>query len=200
MAQLNYPYAPDHCQPGERVVFNTLKQYLSNDYQAWYEPTLYGERHSSRPDFVVLGRDRHGFQHMPLPGDLDMAAVMAHLRERLPAVPVLALTIHDTADRDALDRTIGRLVDVYGRVARVILDMAREEGRRLKDGRIAFRRATHQEIANRIGTTRETVTRMLKDLERQEQLCFQCHLNSQLVVERHRKSISEYRPGDDLRR
>ena len=59
------------------------------------------------------------------------------------------------------------LLDVYGRVARVILDMARDEGRRLKDGRIAFRRATHQEIANRIGTTRETVTRMLKDLERQ---------------------------------
>ena len=59
------------------------------------------------------------------------------------------------------------LLDVYGRVARVIVDMAREEGRRLRDGRIAFRRATHQEIANRIGTTRETVTRMLKDLERQ---------------------------------
>jgi CRP/FNR family transcriptional regulator, cyclic AMP receptor protein len=59
------------------------------------------------------------------------------------------------------------LLDVYGRVARVILDMARDEGRRLKDGRITFRRATHQEIANRIGTTRETVTRMLKDLERQ---------------------------------
>jgi CRP-like cAMP-binding protein len=58
------------------------------------------------------------------------------------------------------------LLDVYGRVARVMLDMAREEGKRLKDGRIAFRRATHQEIANRIGTTRETVTRMLKDLER----------------------------------
>lgn len=59
------------------------------------------------------------------------------------------------------------LLDVYGRVARVIVDMARDEGKRLKDGRIAFRRATHQEIANRIGTTRETVTRMLKDLERQ---------------------------------
>ena len=59
------------------------------------------------------------------------------------------------------------LLDVYGRVARVIVDMAREDGKRLRDGRIAFRRATHQEIANRIGTTRETVTRMLKDLERQ---------------------------------
>jgi CRP-like cAMP-binding protein len=60
------------------------------------------------------------------------------------------------------------LLDVYGRVANVILEMAREEGRRLKDGRVVFRRATHQEIANRIGTSRETVTRMLKDLERQE--------------------------------
>jgi CRP-like cAMP-binding protein len=59
------------------------------------------------------------------------------------------------------------LLDVYGRVARVILEMAGEDGRRLKDGSIAFRRATHQEIANRIGTTRETVTRMLKDLQRQ---------------------------------
>jgi CRP/FNR family cyclic AMP-dependent transcriptional regulator len=59
------------------------------------------------------------------------------------------------------------LLDVYGRVARVLMDMARDEGRRLKDGQIAFRRATHQEIANRIGTTRETVTRMMKDLERQ---------------------------------
>jgi CRP/FNR family transcriptional regulator/CRP/FNR family cyclic AMP-dependent transcriptional regulator len=59
------------------------------------------------------------------------------------------------------------LLDVYGRVARVIVDLARDEGRRLKDGKIAFHRPTHQEIANRIGTTRETVTRMLKDLSRQ---------------------------------
>ncbi len=50
------------------------------------------------------------------------------------------------------------LLDVYGRVARVLLDMARDEGKRLRDGSIQFRRATHQEIANRIGTTRETVT------------------------------------------
>src|SRR4029078_35128 len=59
------------------------------------------------------------------------------------------------------------LLDVYGRVARVIVDTARDEGKRLKDARLPSRPATHQEIANRIGTTRETVTRMLKDLERQ---------------------------------
>jgi CRP/FNR family transcriptional regulator/CRP/FNR family cyclic AMP-dependent transcriptional regulator len=58
------------------------------------------------------------------------------------------------------------LLDVYGRVASVILEMANDEGKRLRDGRVSMRRATHQEIANRIGTTRETVTRMLKDLER----------------------------------
>ncbi len=59
------------------------------------------------------------------------------------------------------------LLDVYGRVARVLVELARDEGKRLKDGRIAFHRPTHQEMANRIGTTRETVTRMLKDLQRQ---------------------------------
>ena len=59
------------------------------------------------------------------------------------------------------------LLDVYGRVARVIVELGREDGKRLKDGRISFQRPTHQEIANRIGTTRETVTRMLKDLQRQ---------------------------------
>jgi len=64
--------------------------------------------------------------------------------------------------KDVVQRLRGR-VPMTG----FVTEELREEGRRLKDGRIAFRRATHQEIANRIGTTRETVTRMLKDLERQ---------------------------------
>jgi CRP/FNR family transcriptional regulator/CRP/FNR family cyclic AMP-dependent transcriptional regulator len=59
------------------------------------------------------------------------------------------------------------LLDVYGRVAGVLLEMARENGVRLKDGRIRFRRPTHQEIANMIGATRETVSRTISDLHRQ---------------------------------
>ncbi len=59
------------------------------------------------------------------------------------------------------------LLDVYGRVAGVLLEMARENGIRLKDGRIRFRRPTHQEIANMIGATRETVSRTISDLHRQ---------------------------------
>lgn len=66
------------------------------------------------------------------------------------------------------NRKIGNLalLDVYGRLARILMDFAKLEGRRLDDGRIAFRRPTHQAIANMIGTSRETVTRTLGDLHR----------------------------------
>ncbi|MGH9336323.1 MAG: Crp/Fnr family transcriptional regulator, partial [Vicinamibacteria bacterium] len=67
------------------------------------------------------------------------------------------------------NQQIGNLAlhDVYGRVARVLLEMASASGSRGEDGRVAFRRPTHQEIANMIGATRETVSRMISDLNRQ---------------------------------
>lgn len=58
------------------------------------------------------------------------------------------------------------LLDVYGRVARVLLDMAQEQGTTRADGTVAFRRPTHQEIASTIGTSRETVSRTLSDLQK----------------------------------
>lgn len=57
------------------------------------------------------------------------------------------------------------LLDVYGRVARVLAEIGEEEGKRLKDGRVVIRRPTHMDIAHRIGSSRETVTRMMRDLE-----------------------------------
>jgi CRP/FNR family transcriptional regulator, cyclic AMP receptor protein len=62
------------------------------------------------------------------------------------------------------------LLDVYGRVARVIQELAEEEGKRLKDGRVVVRRPTHMDIAHRIGSSRETVTRMMRDLEESGQI------------------------------
>lgn len=56
------------------------------------------------------------------------------------------------------------LLDVYGRVAHVITDLAQDEGKRLKDGRIQLKLPPHREIANMIGTSRETVTRVLTGL------------------------------------
>jgi CRP/FNR family cyclic AMP-dependent transcriptional regulator len=52
------------------------------------------------------------------------------------------------------------LLDVYGRVAKTLLGMAHES-----DGRMVIEnRPTQQEIANRIGASREMVARILKDL------------------------------------
>lgn len=59
------------------------------------------------------------------------------------------------------------LLDVLGRIARLLLECAHKEGRRLVDGSTVFRRPTHQEIASMVGTSRETVSRMIGDLSRE---------------------------------
>lgn len=51
------------------------------------------------------------------------------------------------------------LLDVYGRVARVLQTHSKEE-----NGRLITERLTHQEIANMVGASREMVSRILKDL------------------------------------
>ncbi len=61
-----------------------------------------------------------------------------------------------------LTRTIGSLalLDVYGRVARLLLDNAAEENGTL----VVAERMTQQELAKRIGASREVVSRILTDL------------------------------------
>ena len=88
--------------------------------------------------------------------------------EKRPRVAINLLSALSDRLRKA-NHQIGSLalLDVYGRVAGVLLEMARDTGIRLKDGRIRFRRPTHQEIANMIGATRETVSRTISDLHRQ---------------------------------
>ena len=52
------------------------------------------------------------------------------------------------------------LLDVYGRVARLLLEMAVE-----KDGRLQFpEKITQQEIAERVGASRDMVSRIFRDL------------------------------------
>lgn len=54
------------------------------------------------------------------------------------------------------------LLDVYGRLARTLLQMAEE-----KDGRLLVQnKPTHQDLANMIGASREMATRLLRDLTR----------------------------------
>ena len=57
------------------------------------------------------------------------------------------------------------LQDVGGRLARYLIRLADESGKPPVEGFFIVSRPTHQEIANSIGATRETVTRMLKQFE-----------------------------------
>jgi CRP/FNR family cyclic AMP-dependent transcriptional regulator len=51
------------------------------------------------------------------------------------------------------------MLDVYGRVARVLLELAVE-----KDGRLVIEKLTQKDIANRVGASREMINRILRDL------------------------------------
>lgn len=63
--------------------------------------------------------------------------------------------------RDA-DRKISSLalLDVYGRIAQLLLELATREGNLL----VVAERLSQQEIANRIGASREMVSKIMKDL------------------------------------
>ena len=54
------------------------------------------------------------------------------------------------------------LMDVYGRVARAIVELAEKDGTK-KGTDYIIERPTHQNLANMAGTTRETVSRVLRD-------------------------------------
>lgn len=56
-------------------------------------------------------------------------------------------------------------MDVAGRLARYLLDLARDHGQKLGNGWIVVRRPTHADIAHSIGTSRETVSRMINEFE-----------------------------------
>jgi CRP/FNR family cyclic AMP-dependent transcriptional regulator len=104
-------------------------------------------------EFVVINKD--DFKRF-LSQNFDMAlAFMKELVRRL---------------REA-DKKIESLalMDVYGRVARVLLDMAEET----VDGKLIIkRRLTKQDIARMIGASREMVSRVMKDLVEMEHVSF----------------------------
>ena len=59
------------------------------------------------------------------------------------------------------------LSDVTGRITQTLLQLAEEQGKPTPEGVLVKDRPTHQELANMSGTTRETVSRVLKRLEQQ---------------------------------
>ncbi|MEK7704369.1 MAG: Crp/Fnr family transcriptional regulator [Myxococcota bacterium] len=73
------------------------------------------------------------------------------------------------------DEVIGNLalLDVYARVARVLIDLGHREGERADDGVLIRERPTQQDLAAMIGTSRETVSRALSEFQRRGFLSMQ---------------------------
>lgn len=89
--------------------------------------------------------------------------LLQHLREH----PEFALELISKVIRRARAATLSAkqmaLNDAYGRLVSLLNGMARPQ----PDGSVAItERLTHQEIANRLGCSREMVSRLMKDLER----------------------------------
>jgi CRP/FNR family cyclic AMP-dependent transcriptional regulator len=86
------------------------------------------------------------------------------LKQAIVADPDLAMSlIEELIDRARIATdTIKNLalMDVYGRVARLLLSLARE-----RDGKLVVpERLTQQDIADRVGASRDMISRIFKDL------------------------------------
>jgi CRP/FNR family cyclic AMP-dependent transcriptional regulator len=64
------------------------------------------------------------------------------------------------------------MMSVYGRVADILLQLAREQGERSGSMIVIPNRPTHQVIADMAGTSRETVSRILSQLHKKQYITF----------------------------
>ena len=91
----------------------------------------------------------------------------ASLREHLAEEPEFALELVAQVIRRARAATETArnmaLLDVYGRV---IVTLESQQGPAKPDAPIVLTQITHQNIASRVGASREMVSRLLKDLEK----------------------------------
>ncbi len=127
---------------------------------------------------VVLGTQGAGeyFGEMVLDGGPRSASVMTLEPSRFLVIPknkvrdflrgqpdfairLIEKLIHRSRSLTASVKNLA-LMDVYGRVARLLLELAEDEG-----GKLVIReKLTQQDIASRIGASREMVSKILNDL------------------------------------
>ena len=149
---------------------------------------LYGE--SGREVILTIFRDGDFFGEMSLlDGQPRSANVIAlestrvlvlsrddfvHHLEQRPSTALKVLAEMCLRLRRA-DDIIGNLalLDVYGRVARILIEMAKNEGESQDEGILIKERPTQQDLASMIGTTRETVSRVLSEFQRRGFLSMQ---------------------------
>jgi CRP/FNR family transcriptional regulator, cyclic AMP receptor protein len=97
---------------------------------------------------------------------IERAAFLGCLRAH-PSIG-LRLALELTRRLDTVSQQLAELVmqDVESRVALALRRMAKRDGQPIRGGVVIPRRVTHQQIANLVGTTRETVSRSVSALTR----------------------------------
>lgn len=91
-------------------------------------------------------------------------------KKHLVETPTTAINILGELSRRLrkADEVIGNLalLDVYGRVARVLMDLAKKDGEEVEEGILIRKRPTQQDIASLVSTSRETVSRALSEFKK----------------------------------
>lgn len=87
------------------------------------------------------------------------------------AINLLAVMAKRLRKADEIIESLAFL-DVAGRVAKTLLELAENQGEKLPDGTVRMQ-TTHQAIANRIGSSREAVTKAFKSLIDSGFVCIQ---------------------------
>ena len=112
---------------------------------------------------------------------LDRGAFAKHLATHpSTALKVLAELSRRLRRADAVIGNLA-LLDVLGRVARFLRELAKAEGKPTPDGMVITHRPTQSEIAAMIGTSRETVSRAMSEFQRRGFL----HMSGKRIVLRH---------------
>jgi len=81
--------------------------------------------------------------------------------------------------------------DVYGKVARVLLNLAAERGRVTEQGTVIDMRLTQQELADLAGMTRETMARTLREFQQAGCIRVESGIISILALDMLRREIRQ---------
>jgi CRP-like cAMP-binding protein len=159
---------------------------------------------SGRVKLCIIGEDgREVTLDMQNPGDVcglvasvdggpHVGTTITLSSSRLLAVPTDRLRVwiaqHPACQRALTLELARRLRATYGRIGSQVLlpvkerlrsvihEIARSEGTALSDGELLLPRRTHQELAERVGSTRVVVTRALKELLEEDDINMENHV------------------------
>ncbi len=116
-----------------------------------------------------------------------------HFRKLLIEKPAIAVPILRCLARRTRamisDLVSSTFMSVYQRVAAKLLTLARRLDAQTEDIAIIDQHLTHQELAGLVGTTRETVTKILNDMKRQGLIEFDRHQITILALNRIQRMV-----------